>query len=174
MKHALQRLTVAVVLRIVHAALIELRHLDSRVARELERLPDGASYAIHASASGPHLFVVWQDAHLRRVAGLSQAGCAIDIKAMPLAFSLFTGQMGLAQGYARHAFSVAGDVGDVMRLARLISLVEAYLFPKWMTRRILTDVPHTECSPLRVYARLCAGFLTGRYKLYFTETTPAP
>lgn len=166
MKRALQSLTVAVVLRIVHAAIVELRELDSRVARELERLADGSSYAVHASASGPHLYVEWKDAELRRLPDLEPAGCAIDIKSMPLAFSLFTGQMGLAQGYARHAFSVAGDVSDVMKLARLISLVEAYLFPKLITRRILTDVPPTECSPLRVYARLATGFLTGRYKLY--------
>lgn len=172
MKRTLQSLTVAVVLRIVHAAIVELYKLDDRVARELDRLPDGSTYAIHASASGPHLYVEWKDAVLRRVSNLDQAGCAIDIKSMPLAFSLFTGQMGLAQGYARHAFSVAGDVSDVMRLARLISLVEAYLFPKFMTRRILTDVPPVQCCPLRVYARLAVGFLTGRYQLYSSEPSP--
>lgn len=162
---AIQSFVVAVVLRVVHAALIELRALDSRVAKEFERMPEGLSYAIRTGFEGPTLHVQWKDGKLVRLAGLSAPSCSLRIKSMPLAFRLFTGQMGLAQAYARHAFTMGGEVADVMRLARLVNLVEAYLFPSVMTRCIMTDVPETEVCFLRAYARIALGFLTCKYKL---------
>lgn len=161
----LQSLTVGIVLRVVHAALVELRKLDSRVAVEFERMPEGLSYAIQTGYKGPTLYVRWDGKELRRLPELAAPSCALRIKSMPLSFRLFTGQMGLAQAYARHAFTMGGEVADVMRLARLVNLVEGYLFPKIMTRRIMTDVPETEVCFLRAYARIALGFLTCKYKL---------
>lgn len=165
MMRCIQALVVAIVLRVVHAALIELRELDSRVAKEFERMPEGLSYAICTGHNGPSLYVQWDGRELKRLAALAAPSCALRIKSMPLSFQLFTGQMGLAQAYARHAFTMGGEVADVMRLARLVNLVEGYLFPKIMTRRIMTDVPETEVCFLRAYARIALGFLTGKYKL---------
>ncbi len=161
---AIQSLVVGIVLRVVHAALVELRELDSRVAKEFERMPEGLSYAIQTGYQGPQLFVRWNGQVLERLRDLHAPTCALRIKSMPLSFRLFTGQMGLAQAYARHAFTMGGEVGDVMRLARLVNLVEAYLFPKIITRRIMTDVPETEVSFLRAYGRIALGFLTCKYK----------
>jgi hypothetical protein len=50
-----------------------------------------------------------------------------------------------------------------MKLARLVNLVEGYLFPKFITKHILTDIPTLQVNPLRVYGRVLCGFLTGRY-----------
>lgn len=162
---AIQSLVVGIVLRVVHAALIELRALDSRVAKEFERMPEGLSYTIRTGYNGPVLHVKWKDGALLRLAELPTASCSLRIKSMPLSFQLFTGQMGLAQAYARHAFTMGGEVADVMRLARLVNLVEAYLFPRIMTKRIMTDVPETEVCFLRAYGRIALGFLTNRYKI---------
>ncbi len=160
-----QCLTVGVVLRAVHAALVELSRLDSRVRRELERLPEGTAYSVYTGHDAPCLHVQWKGGRLLRLRKPAPGACLLRIKSMALSFRLFTGQMGLAQAYARHAFVLAGDVGDVMRLVRLVNLVEAYLFPRVVTRRILTDIPPLEGSYLRVYARLCCGFLIGRYAI---------
>ena len=161
---SIQSLIVAIVLRVVHAALVELRELDSRVAQEFDRMPEGLSYAIRTRHRGPTLFVEWNGKELLRLRELPNPGCALRIKSMPLAFRLFTGQMGLAQAYARHAFTMGGEVADVMRLARLVNIVEAYLFPKIITRHIMTDVPETEVNFLRAYGRIALGFLTCKYK----------
>lgn len=163
MKRFVQKAVVAVVLRVVHAALVELQTLDSRVEKELRRLPEGMSYALGTGFRGPELFVEWKEGRLQRRKTMENPHCSLRIKSLPLSFQLFTGQVGIAQAYARHAFTLAGDVGDVMKLARMINLVEAYLFPRVITRRILTDIPPLQVSPLRVYGRLCCGFLTGRY-----------
>ena len=159
----IQSLVVAIVLRVVHAALVELRELDSRVAKEFERMPEGLSYAIRTGHNGPELFVQWDGRELRRLAELHAPTCALRIKSMPLSFRLFTGQMGLAQAYARHAFTMQGEIADVMKLARLVNIVEAYLFPKLITKHILTDIPGLQTNPLRVYGRILLGFLKFKY-----------
>ena len=51
MKLALQKLTVGIVLRVVHAALVELYGLDSRVRDEFDRMPEGMSYALQTGHS---------------------------------------------------------------------------------------------------------------------------
>lgn len=163
MKAWIQRVTVGIVLRVVHAALVELRGMDTRVQQEFERMPEGLGYAVHTGWRAPELHVQWVGGCLHRLAGPPQGACTLHIKSLPLSFRLFTGQMGLAQAYARHAFTMQGEVADVMRLARLVNLVEAYLFPRFITRRILTDIPPLQASPLRVYGRIFLGFLTGRY-----------
>ena len=164
MKRFFQKLTVGIVLRVVHAALVELQRQDSRVAREFANMPEGLSYSIHTGHNGPTLHVVWQGGKLRRVRSLDKASCTLHIKSIALAFRLFTGQMGLAQAYAAHAFTMAGEVADVMRLARLVNVVEAYLFPNIINRRIMTDIPKPEVCFLRTYGRVALGFLTCRYK----------
>ncbi len=166
MRRFIQQFTVAIVLRVVHAALVELRDLDSRVALEFERFPEGLSYSISTGHKGPTLHVQWEGGQLKRKIALPAPVCSLRIKSLPLSFQLFTGQIGMAQAYARHAFTMAGEVADVMRLARLVNIVESYLFPKFMTRRIMTDIPEPEVCFLRAYVRIAWGFLIGKYKLH--------
>ncbi len=164
MKRAIQSLTVGIVMRVVHAALCELQAVgDTRALHELSRLKDGQAYSIYVGAAGPALHVQWKGGRLLNLTEAAPEACSLRIKTLPLAFRLFTGQMGLAQAYAWHAFTVQGDLGDVMPLARLVNLVEAYLFPRFITRHILTDIPSLQANPLRVYGRLACGFLTARY-----------
>lgn len=163
MKRALQRWVVGAALRLVHAALVELQELDPYIANELARLPAGMSYAIHTGHGCPSLYVQWDGERLRRLPGLNSPRCELRMKALPLSFRLFTGQMGLAQGYAQHVFTMAGEVADVMRLARLVNHTEAYLFPPFITRRFLSVMPQLASGPLRLYARLLRGLVTARY-----------
>lgn len=165
MRRPLQKLTVGIVLRVVHAALTELNRLDSRVREELQAMPEGMSYSIFTGHEAPALHVCLQGGRLLRTKALAEPVCSLSIKSLPLSFRLFTGQMGLAQAYATHAFTMKGDVADVMKLARLVNLVEAYLFPRFITKHILTDIPQTEVCFLRVYGAIALGFLTCRYRL---------
>lgn len=159
MKLKLQKLTVGIVLRVVHAALVELYSLDSRVKSELDSLPDRMSYALSTGHDAPTLYLRWHGGALRRLQSLPNPTCALQVKSTAHSFRLFTGQMGLAQAYATHAFTMKGEIADVMRLARLVNIVEAYLFPKFITRHILTDIPELQTNPLRVYGRILKGFL---------------
>lgn len=163
MKRTLQKWTVHAALRVVHAALMELPKMDAYVAQEFAKLPAGMSYAIYTGHESPTLFVQWDGERLQRVPELPHAHCELHMKALALSFRLFTGQIGLAQGYARHAFTMSGEVADVMKLARLVNRAEAYLFPAFITRSFLSERPMLPSSPLRLYGKLLVGFLTGKY-----------
>ncbi len=164
MKRALQKLTVSIVMRVVHAALCELQAIrDTRVLHELAQLNEGKAYSIYAVKGGPSLHVQWKDGRLCRLSESAPGACVLSIRTLPLAFRLFTGQVGLSQIYAWHAFTVQGELADVMPLARLINLVEAYLFPRFITKHLMTDIPDLQANPLRVYGRIACGFLTCRY-----------
>ena len=163
MKRTLQKWVVAAALRAVHAALVELRTMDAGVADEFSRLPAGISYAIHTGHGCPSLYVQWDGAELRRLPSSEKVHCEMKLKALSLSFRLLTGQIGLAQGYAQHALTIAGDIADVMRLARLVNYAEAYLFPPFITKRFLAELPALSSGPLRLYGRLLLGFLRGKY-----------
>ncbi len=165
MKRALQSLTVGIVMRVVHAALCELQAVgDRRALHELAHLHEGQAYSITVGQGDyPNLYVQWQGGRLLRLSAPAPKACSLRIKSLPLAFKLFTGQMGLAQAYSWHAFTVQGDLSDVMPLARLVNLVEAYLFPRFITKHLMTDIPTPQVNPLRVYGRIACGLMTCRY-----------
>ena len=114
MKLFFQKLTVGIVLRVVHAALVELYGIDSRVKAEFDALPEEMSYAIATGHDAPTLNVRWIQGNLQRCKVLPKAVCNLRIKSTAHSFQLFTGQMGLAQAYARHAFTMQGEIADVM------------------------------------------------------------
>ncbi len=164
MRRAIRNLTVSIVMRVVHAALCELLALkDTRVAHEFAQLKEGQAYSISVGKNGPSLHVQWQNGRLHRLAAPAPHACVLNLKTLPLAFRIFTGQMGLAQAYSWHAFTVQGDLSEVMPLARLVNIVEAYLFPRFITKHLMTDIPRLQANPLRVYGRIACGFLTLRY-----------
>ena len=164
MTKSIQHLTVGIVVRVVHAAICELQAVgDTRVLHELAHLREGQAYSIAAGAKGPALHVQWKGGKLLSLPAPAEGACKLTIKTLPLAFRLFTGQVGLAQAYAWHAFTVQGELGEVMQLARLVNMVEAYLFPRFITKHLLTDIPELQANPLRIYGRLLCGFLTARY-----------
>ena len=70
MKRFFQKLTVGIVLRVVHAALVELKAQDTRVAEEFARMPEGLSYSIYTGHNGPVLHVIWQGGKLRLGSGI--------------------------------------------------------------------------------------------------------
>ena len=164
MKRTLKKIYLAAALRLVHAAICELPKLDKKAGEECLSLPAGISYAISTGYKAPTLFVQWDGSKLRRLREEPQQRCCkLFIKTLADAFILLTGRMSLAHLYARHGLIVAGEIADVMHLARLVNLAECYLFPPFITRRILPELPRLQASPLRLYARIFLGFLTNRY-----------
>ena len=64
------------------------------------------------------------------------------MKNIESAVLIFTAQIGTPQGYAEHRMSIKGDIGQAMSLIRCLNIVQAYLFPKIISKRILKRVPN--------------------------------
>lgn len=85
---------------------------------------------------------------------------------------VLTGRQGIAQAYAAHAFTLHGDVGTAMELTRCVDVVESYLFPQVMTKRILKEVAQKNCSALALYMRMLIGAARGAYTMSPEEKKP--
>ena len=67
------------------------------------------------------------------------------------------GQIGIAQAYAQHRFTLRGNMGLAMPFVRCVDIAEGYLFPAVLARRILKRRPKKEISTARVYLAVLFG-----------------
>lgn len=152
-----QQLVCGIVLQVLFRAIRVLSHCDSRIKQELLELPEGqvvklsvspheksrsltfavSSGTVHKSDKSPNIHIVFKNE--------------------AMAFRVFTGRMGIAGAYAAHAFTLRGNINETMGIVRVVDMVEGYLFPKFMTRRILKDIPKKQLPTLAVYLRLIPG-----------------
>ncbi|MCJ7689563.1 MAG: hypothetical protein MUO60_09635 [Clostridiaceae bacterium] len=81
------------------------------------------------------------------------ADLSIYFKNIEAALLVLTGRIGIAQAFAEHRFIVKGDIMESMSLVRCLNIVEAYLFPNFIVKKILIKVPKKETSSVHVYLR---------------------
>ena len=67
------------------------------------------------------------------------------------------GEIGIAQAYAEHRFTLRGNMGLAMPFVRCVDRTEGYLFPPFLARRILKRLPKKEVSTARVYLAVLLG-----------------
>lgn len=79
---------------------------------------------------------------------------SIIFKSYEAALLLVLGQIGVYEGYAQHRFIVKGDFIKGMPFVRILYYVEAYLFPKFITKNILKEMPDCSSTRTKAYLRL--------------------
>lgn len=89
--------------------------------------------------------------------GAPRADMSVQFRSLDAAFLVMSGQIGIAQAYAQHRFSLKGSIADCMVLVRCVDIIEGYLFPKFIARKILKQFPKKECSTVSVYCRAILG-----------------
>ena len=154
--HHPRALVCGLVLRVLYRGIRVLSHADSRVRQELLALPNGHTirFAVSPAPKAPQLTFTVMDGTIRKALVAAQPDIEIVFKNEKMAFRVFTGRMGISGAYAAHAFTLRGNINEAMGVVRVVDLVEAYLFPGFMTRRILRDLPKKQCPTLLVYLRL--------------------
>lgn len=60
----------------------------------------------------------------------------IRFKSVEAGWRMITGQISIAQAYARHDLMIHGEIARAMQFVRCIERVEAYLLPKKMAKRL--------------------------------------
>lgn len=151
------RLT-AVVFFFLWRAFRALYRCDSRVRAELDSWPEGLTLHMQAGSGGPHLAIRRAAQGPERVkSGFEQAQVDVRFKSLDSAFLLATGRLGVAQAYAQHRFYLYGDIAVTMSFVRCVDVIEGYLFPPFLTRRILKAPPAKELSSLAVYRKVLFG-----------------
>lgn len=154
-----QQLVCGIVFKVLFRAIRVLSHCDSRIRQELSELPAGQTVKLSVS---PHeksrsLTFIISDGTVHKAPRDASPDIHIVFKNEAMAFRVFTGRMGIAGAYAAHAFTLRGNINETMGIVRVVDLVEGYLFPRFMTRRILKESPKKQLPTLAVYLRLIPG-----------------
>ncbi len=154
-----QQIVCGIVLRVLFRAIRVLSHCDSRIRQELLDLPQGQTVKLSVSPAerSRSLTFAVSGGTIRRADRAAVPDIHIVFKNEAMAFRVFTGRMGIAGAYAAHAFTLRGNINQTMGVVRIVDMVEGYLFPRFMTRRILKDIPKKELPTLAVYLRLIPG-----------------
>lgn len=149
-------LTCGLVLQVLYRGIRVLSHADSRVRQELLALPEGHTirFAVSPKPDAPQLTFLVQNGTIQKAPRTAQPDIEIVFKNETMAFRVFTGRMGISGAYAAHAFTLRGNINETMGIVRVVDLVEGYLFPGFMTRRILKELPKKQCPTLLIYLRL--------------------
>ena len=164
----------SIVLYFLYGGLYELYHTDPGIKAEVDQWPDGMTYVVKCSPKGPGLIIRKNEGKLMRLNPRIQRSydTCITFKNIDSAFLVLTGRQGIAGAYAAHAFSLHGDIGTAMEFVRCVDIVESYLFPKVMTKRILKEVAPKNSSSLVLYAKILINGFRGAYNMANDEKKP--
>lgn len=133
--------------------------LDSRVKAEVQDWTDGVRIALAVAPTGPAVSLEKREGRLCFLGtrNIGEADLLITFKQIESALPILLGMKSIAQGYAERCMTMKGDLAFAMSVVRVILLVEAYLFPGLVTRRIMQRVPAREVSMARVYLSTLLG-----------------
>lgn len=156
MKRFLSLVLCKIILRVLYRALKVLSALDTRVREDFLAFKDGFRVRVNLSLKGEGMTLEKRDGRL--VVGKGRdADVTITFKSIPVSLRVFTGLKGIATAYSEHRFTLSGSIADTMALVRMIEIAESYLFPHFMTRRIMRDIPAKQTGSLRVYRKVLLG-----------------
>ncbi|MCI8828227.1 MAG: SCP2 sterol-binding domain-containing protein [Ruminiclostridium sp.] len=129
---------------------------DSKIKAEAVKWPEGKT--LRLEIPGARGFTVTGTrAGFKTLHPSTPGDVTIRFKSPADAFRVFTGQLSVAQAYAQHRFTLRGSMGLAMPFVRCVDIVEGYLFPAFMARRILKRLPKKEVSTARVYGAVLFG-----------------
>lgn len=134
--------------------------IDKNMIEYVESLPDDYKVRVKVSGISKKLVFAKIDGELK-VYKSDEAPLCVDLdlvfKSIDVAIPLLVGMKGAGQAFADHDFIMKGDICESMTVVKIIDLVESYLFPNFMLKKILNGLPKREKSKIRLYTYFILG-----------------
>lgn len=133
--------------------------VDSRVQAEVRDWEEGVRIALMVGPPGPAMAVEKRGGRLRFL-GTRQVPAVdltITFKHVDALLPVLLGMTSVTRAFAERRMTLKGDIAFAMSVVRVMVLVETYLFPTLMTRRIMQRVPAREVSMARIYLSTVAA-----------------
>ena len=133
--------------------------LDPIVRKEFNSWNDSATIILKINDFGPALGLQKQGEKLVKINAkkLTTGDLVIYFKNVDTAVLILLGHIGVADGFAQHRFLVKGDIGFSLSFVRILYIVEDYLFPSFITKKILKQKPKKGSSRLKIYLATLLG-----------------
>ena len=152
----MKKLLIGIVLQFLYRGMRVLYKLDYRLKDELDGWKQDKVICIHIH-HGPSITMKYH--YLQGLTKTKEpANITINFKSIDTAFLVFMGMMSVKQAYLEHRFSLKGDVYESMRFVRCVDLVETYLFPRFITKRILDHYEKKFKPTLYIYLRAIINY----------------
>ena len=90
----------------------------------------------------------------RNKSNIDDSDLEICFKNIDIAFLVLIGNIGISNAYAMHSFTLKGSINEGLKIVRCIEIVEAYLFPKFITKKILKEIPKRKMNILSTYIHI--------------------
>lgn len=152
----MKKFIIWIVLQFLYKGMKVLYYNDERIKQELDSWNKDKIIKLKIM-EGPAISIKYTYLH-----GLSLTKEKPDIeiifKSIDTAFYVFIGLMSVKQAYLEHRFTLKGDIYESMRFVRCVDLVETYLFPSFMTKRILNHQEKKYYSSILIYLKAIFTF----------------
>jgi hypothetical protein len=132
---------------------------DKTASEEINGLNDLMYILLKVEPNGPCMVMQKRNGKLNFVGTKvpDKVDLAIYFKNIEAAFLVVTGQIGIAQAYAEHRFTLKGDIFITMPLVRALNITEAYLFPGFMAKKLMKRMPDRSNNKFNIYMATILG-----------------
>ncbi len=139
----IQRMIVSIGFWALGKATARASTIDRQIKQEVNHWPEGFTITLKVLPSGPA--VSWQKhGHKIKYLGMREqpdADLTVMIKSLKAATRMILAQLGIARAYAYRRIAIEGNTVDAMVMTRILDRVEAYLFPRFLSKNLLKQVP---------------------------------
>lgn len=147
-----------IILILLGKALGVVSSLDKRVQQEISDWYDTTIISMKIGINGPSMSVEKRNGRLVYLGSKDvPADLGVYFKNIEAALPALTGSMSIAQSFAEHRVGMKGDIALGMSLVRCLYIVESYLFPRFITKKIMQKVPEKIVSSFKIYTTVILG-----------------
>jgi hypothetical protein len=132
---------------------------DSKVKEEILEWQELTTVVLKVEPFGPCMIIQKKEAELYYIGTEEpdKAHLVIAFKNIEAAILVLTGKIGISQAYAEHRMTIKGDIALAMSVVRCMYIVEVYLFPNFINRKILKKIPKKGTSTFKIYKSAVFG-----------------
>jgi len=129
---------------------------NSEIKEELTAWPEGFTILLKVLPDGPKLGLQKKDAKLIGISSKREEwDLTVVFRTEDTAFRVITTLSNVPKAFTQNRLMVYGNTADSMVLIRILNVVQAYLFPPFLSKRVLKRVP-----------KFSIGQHIGRLRLY--------
>lgn len=137
-------------------AMVSVSHFNIQVKEELKYFKEGYSLQLKVLPDGPKIAFEKHDNVFRTTSSKKEKyDLVVIFKTEDIAFRIMTTLSNVPKAFTQNRLMVYGNVADSMVLIRIINIVQSYLFPPILSKRVLKRVPKFNLGEhigrLRVY-----------------------
>lgn len=152
----IEKLVVSIGFKFLGKGLVSCSKIEPKVKEELKHYEDGYIIELKVFNTNTKVAVEKDGDKFKYLSSKykAKADLSIIFKSYQGALMLILGRIGVYEGYAQHRFLVEGDFIQGMPFVRILYYVEAYLFPKFVNKKILKESPKLSSNKLNAYLHL--------------------